>query len=244
MAKVVVITGGGMGLGRAIARRLAQDGDTLILLGRTLSKVETVASELGGASFAVECDVSSADSVRAAFAKIAVRHPKIDVLINNAAIYQPSTVVEATDEQIMAALMTNLAGPIYCSRAAIPMMGRGSQIINISSESVGLPFVMFSLYQSSKAGMERFTEALHQELQPDGIRVTMVRAGQMMDENSSLNVAPEIYQRFAEGNLKAGLNLRERPISKFATVAEIFRSLVNLPADVNIPTVLLEARHA
>lgn len=237
----MVITGAGLGLGRAVARRLAADGNTLVLLGRTLAKVEKVAEELGGGSLAVQCDVSSADSVRSAFAQIAQRHPKIDVLINNAAVYQPVTVVEATDQQILAAVMTNLAGPIYCSRAAIPMMGRGGHIINISSESVGLPFVMFSLYQGTKAGMERFTEALHQELMPDGIRVTMARAGQMMDEDSKLNVSPELHRRFAEGNLKAGLNLRERPISTFANVAEVLRNFVNLPADVNIPVVQLEA---
>src|SRR5882762_6026925 len=93
---------------------------------------------------------------------------------------------------VAAAVMTNFAGPIYCSRAIIPMMQRGGHIINISSETVGLPHAMFSLYQSSKAGLERFTEALHAELEPHGIRVTMFRAGQMMDEDSKSPVAGEL----------------------------------------------------
>jgi len=89
-AKTVVITGAGSGLGRALARRFAADGERLLLLGRTRSKIEAVAEELGQRATAVECDVASPDSVRKAFAAIAERHPKIDVLINNAAVFAPA----------------------------------------------------------------------------------------------------------------------------------------------------------
>jgi len=70
VSKVIVITGAGDGLGRALARRFARDGETVILLGRTLSKVEAVAQELGDPHFAVACDVGNPDSVRAAFAAV------------------------------------------------------------------------------------------------------------------------------------------------------------------------------
>ena len=242
MPKHIVVTGAGSGLGRALARRLAADGDTVILLGRTRARLDAVVSQLGPPSYAVECDVASADSVREAFATMAERHGKIDVLINNAAIYQPFFVKDATDAQIAAAVMTNFAGPIYCSRAAIPMLGKGGHIINISSETVGLPHAMFSLYQSSKAGLERFTEALHTELEPEGIRVTLARAGQMMDEDSRSPASAEVARRFAEENLKRGLDFRVRPISTFSSVAEVLRMLIRLPDDVNVPTILLEAR--
>ena len=82
---------------------------------------------------------------------------------------------------------------------------------------------------SSKAGLERFTEALHAELEPHGIRVTMVRAGQMMDEDSKSPVAGELARRFAEENLKRGLDLRARPISSFSSVADVLRMLIHLP---------------
>jgi meso-butanediol dehydrogenase/(S,S)-butanediol dehydrogenase/diacetyl reductase len=243
MAKCIAITGAGAGLGRALARRLASDGNTIVLLGRTRATLEAVATELGPTCHAVVCDVASADSVRAAFAVIAERHPKIDVLINNAAIYQPFFVKDATDEQIAAALMTNLAGPIYCSRAIIPMMQKGSHIINISSETVTVSHAMFSLYQSSKAGLERFTEALRAELEQDGIRVTTVRAGQMMDADSKPPARGELARRFAEENLKRGLNLRARPISSFSSVVEVLRMLISLPDDVHVPQMSVEARH-
>jgi len=242
MEKCIAVTGAGSGLGRALARRLAADGDAVILLGRTRASLEAVAAELGDRCRAIVCDIASADSVRSAFAALAAYHPKVDVLINNAAIYQPFFVKDATDAQIAAALMTNFAGPIYCSRAVIPMMHKGGHIINISSETVVLPHAMFSLYQSSKAGLERFTEALHAELEPEGIRVTMARAGQMMDADSKSPADAAVARRFAEENLKRGLDFRARPISSFNSAAEVLRMLVRLPDDVNVPQISLEAR--
>lgn len=228
-----------MGLGRAIARKLAAEGETVILLGRTLSKVQAVADELGGEAMAVACDVGNADSVRAAFAEIAAKHPRIDVLINNAAVYEPFTIEEATDQQILTPLLTNFAGPIFTARAAIPMMERGAQIINVSSESAKLTFPMLSLYQSSKAGLERFTESLADELGPKGIRVTTVRAGPMYDEEKSSDWAPEVGMRFAKACMEAGIDLRTRPISHFRSVADIFSAMINLPADLHVPAVML-----
>lgn len=76
MGKTIVITGAGIGLGRALARRFVRDGETVVLLGRTFSKVKDLADELGDAALAVECDVGSADSVRAAFATIAAKFPR------------------------------------------------------------------------------------------------------------------------------------------------------------------------
>lgn len=243
-ARRVVITGAGLGLGRALARRFAADGDQVILLGRTLARLEAVAAELGPRAEPIACDVASPDEVRSAFARIAERRGGLDILINNAAIYQPSFIKDATDAQIEAALKTNYAGPIYCARAAIPLLPRGGHIINISSETVNLPHAMFSLYQSSKAGLERFSEALRAELEPEGVRVTMLRAGQMMDADSRPpSEDGEVLRRFAEENLKRGLNLRERPASAFASAAELVAALTRLPPDLNVPQLVLEARH-
>ena len=243
MEKCIVVTGAANGLGRALARRLAKDGNTLVLLGRTRSSLHALATELGSGAESIVCDVASSVSVRTAFGILAERHPKVDVLINNAAIYKPFFVKDATDNDISEALLTNFAGPIYCSRAVIPLMQKGGHIINISSETVTLSHAMFSLYQSSKAGLERFTTALHAELEPDGIRVTLARAGQMMDADSKPPVVGELARRFAEENLKRGLNLRARPISSFSSVADVLCGLVHLPVDVNIPLISLEARH-
>ncbi len=221
MSKVIVITGAGLGLGRALARGFAADGQSVVLVGRTLAKVESVAAELGNRAMAVGCDVSSPDSVRAAFAAIAQRHPRIDVLINNAAIYEPFLIAEATDEQIVGAINTNVTGPMLCARAAIPLMGRGSHIINVSSESVGMVYPYLVVYQSTKAGLERFSEGLSHELEPAGIRVTNVRAGQMFEEGKTW-----------------------RPTSHVNVVVSVFRTLLDLPEGVQVGTIHIQARKA
>lgn len=243
MGKVIVITGGGVGLGRALARRLAADGETVILLGRTYSKVKELADDLGSPHFAVECDVSQSQSVSAAFSEIAQRHPKIDALINNAAVYEPFFVANATDDQILGSVMTNLAGPIFTCRAAIPMMERGAAIINVSSESVGVEFPLLSLYQTTKAGMERFSQSLSRELEPNGIRVTVARAGPMFEAGKSAPPwDPEVAIQFYQLCKEAGIDMMKRPISKVGSVTDVFRALLDLPADVRLTHVSIEGR--
>jgi len=244
LSKIIVITGAGAGLGKNLAQRFAADGDTVVLLGRTLSKVEAVAAEIGERAMAVECDVASADSVRTAFAKIAARFPKIDVLINNAAVFSPSTVATASDAHIVETININLIGSIFCARAAIPMMGPGGHIINVGSESVEVPFWHLSMYQCSKAGLEQFTVDLRRELEGEGIRVTMVRAGQMMEEGKTTGWDPEKAMLFAKANMEAGINLMKRPISQFKSVTPIFRAVIDMPADVHMGTVHVSARTA
>jgi meso-butanediol dehydrogenase/(S,S)-butanediol dehydrogenase/diacetyl reductase len=242
MPKVIVITGAGVGLGRALARRFAADGETVVLLGRTLAKVEAAAAEIGERAMAAACDVGSPDSVRAAFAAIATRHPRIDVLINNAALFEPFLIAEASDAQLLDIVGTNLTGPMLCARAAIPMMGRGAHIINVSSESVGMIFPHLVVYQSTKAGLERFSEGLHHELEPSGIRVTSVRAGQMFEQGKVWNIDPAAAVAFQKATAAIGLNLRERPISQFHSVTNVFRALLDLPPDITVQNVRLHAR--
>ena len=234
-----------MGLGRALARRFAGEGETVILLGRTFAKVQDLAQELGEPHFAVECDVGSAKSVREAFAAIAERHPKIDVLINNAAIYEPFMVQDASDEQILSIMNTNFAGPIFTCRAAIPMMEKGGTILNVTSESVALEFPMLSLYASTKGGLERFTESLSRELEPAGIRVSTVRAGPMYEIGKEMNMNwdPAAAQQFHQLCTANGIDLMKRPVSNVSSVTGVFRALIDLPPDVRVTHASIEARH-
>ncbi len=242
MSKIIVITGAGVGLGRALARRCAEAGDTCILLGRTFSKVEAVAQELGGDALALACDVANPASVREAFAAIKEKFGKIDVLINNAAIFQPTLIEQVEDAVIDLMIDTNLKGTIYCAREALNMMDNGGHIINVSSESVQVPFANLLIYQLSKAAVERFTEGLIEEVAHRGIRVTAVRCGQMMEAGKVWEVEAETAMAFAQANAARGINLRERPISQFASTLDAFRAVIDAPADLNIPFISLSAR--
>jgi meso-butanediol dehydrogenase/(S,S)-butanediol dehydrogenase/diacetyl reductase len=102
---------------------------------------------------------------------------------------------------------------------------------------------MLSLYQASKAGLNRLTEALAIELEEAGIRVTMVRAGSMMAEGKeALNWDPDAATRFYVGCTKAGLDLQSRPVSDVRSVTDVFSAVVNLPPDVHLTQVSVEAR--
>jgi meso-butanediol dehydrogenase/(S,S)-butanediol dehydrogenase/diacetyl reductase len=244
LSKIIVITGAGIGLGRALARRFAREGERVVLLGRTFSKVQAAAEEIGERAWALECDVSSPAAVKNAFEQIAQRYPRIDVLINNAAVYEPFLIADATDDQITKTLAINLGGPILCARAAIPLLGRGGHIINISSESVETRFPHLVLYQCSKAGLERFSTGLQQELEPSGIRVTVVRAGTMYEQGKVFNADPGALMRFHKAASDMGFNLRERPISHFTSATQVFRTLIDLPEDLHAVTITLQARKA
>ncbi len=242
--KIIVITGANGGLGRTLAQRFANDGEKLVLLGRNLSKVQKLAEQLGEPAIAITCDVTSPDSVRAAFAEIAQTYPSIDVLINNAAVFQPFLIEEASDAQIMGSLLTNLAGPILCSRSAIPVLNRGGHIINLSSESIEVPFPHLSLYQSTKAGLEAFSLQLKRELEDlgRGVRVTVVRAGQMYGPDNSIEMDPIAHKRFFEAAVKRGVNFAARGITLYSSTTDIFRLVLDLPQDIHIDTIKFESR--
>ena len=240
--KVIVITGANGGLGRALAQRFAAEGEKVVMLGRSLAKVKDVADAIGENALAVECDVTSAASVKAAFSQIAEVHPRIDVLINNAAIFNPFLIEEASDDQIVNGVLTNLAGPMLCSRSAIAMMGPGGLIINVSSESVDLPFAHLIVYQSTKAGLEKFSFKLNQELWDKGIRVAVVRAGQMYGPGSSAEMDPVAGARFFEACMKNGLNLIERGLTSYEHATKAFRDLIDLPPDMHVEMVAYQGR--
>lgn len=242
MPKVIVITGAGVGLGRALARAFAERGDKVVLLGRTAAKVEAVAAELGEAALALSCDVSSPGSVKRAFDAIAEHHGHFDVLINNAAVFEPFKVVDATDEQIMSTLAVNLGGPILCSRAAVPLLSPGGHIINVTSESICTTMPQLSIYRAAKAGVEEFSMAMSQEVEAEGVRVTTVRASKMYEEGKTWDVPMEAKIAFHEACMKQGINLSEKPISQFTSVLGLFTTLVDLPADIHVGHVSLQAR--
>lgn len=177
--KVVAITGATAGSGKGIARRFVDEGAQVALLAREATRLEAVAAELGGNAVPLPCDVADPVSVRRAFDEIAARFGKLDVLVNNAAIYAPCPVEQLSDEEIQRQVGTNLLGPVYTSRAAIPLLraAGGGDIVNTSSESTLHPFPMLSVYVATKAALEAFARVLSQEVDQDDIRVTTVVQG-------------------------------------------------------------------
>lgn len=237
MGKVIVITGPGSGLGRALARRFHADGDSVMLLGRTRSKLDKLAEELGDRALPIPCDIGSPDAVRSAFATIAERHPRIDVLINNAAMIDYTELATASDEHILGTVATNLVGNLLCSRSAINMMDPGGHIINVSSEAVDAPYPHHVAYQGTKGGIETLSRHLQDELRPRGIRVTVVRAGPMYDDERTFQASPQAVHDFHLACEERGIHLAKLPVAHFDSVLWVFRSLVDSPADMHVDTI-------
>jgi NAD(P)-dependent dehydrogenase (short-subunit alcohol dehydrogenase family) len=177
--KVAVVTGSTSGSGLAIARRFVEEGAQTVMLARGAERLATAAAEIGEGAIPIVTDVGDPDSVRAAFAEIDERFGKLDILINNAAIYRPCRVEMLTDSDIAMQVNTNFLGPVYTSRAAIALMhaAGGGDIVNTSSESTLDPFPMLSMYVATKAALEAFGRVLAQEVASDDIRVTTVIQG-------------------------------------------------------------------
>jgi NAD(P)-dependent dehydrogenase (short-subunit alcohol dehydrogenase family) len=177
--KVVVISGATSGSGLGITRRFVDEGADVVLLARNKERLDDVAGSLGDRALPIVCDVGDPDSVRRAFAQIGETFGKVDVVINNAGVYRPCPVDELSDDEIGQQVATNFLGPVYVSRAAIPLLraAGGGDIVNTSSESTLHPFPMLSMYVATKAALEAFGEVLAQELRDDDIRVTTVVQG-------------------------------------------------------------------
>ncbi|MHB8463514.1 MAG: SDR family oxidoreductase [Acidimicrobiales bacterium] len=177
--KIAAVTGATSGSGRAIARRFAEEGATVVMLARGEERLSVMERLLGESALGIPTDVGDPDSVRAAFATISKRFGKLDVLVNNAGLYMAVPFDEISDGDVMTQLRVNLLGPIYTSRAAIPLMraAGGGDIVNTSSEVTIEIFPMMALYGATKAGLEGFGRMLNLEYRGEDIRVTTLIQG-------------------------------------------------------------------
>jgi meso-butanediol dehydrogenase / (S,S)-butanediol dehydrogenase / diacetyl reductase len=182
--KIAVVTGASQGIGAAIARVLHDAGMAVALLARSEDKLVALARDLGEGALPVACDVGDPDSVRTAFATLGEHFGRVDLLVNNAGIIGMSLLGEADDAHVTSIVAANLLGPIWCSRAAIPLLDAagGGDIVNISSRAVELARPYLSVYAATKGGLETFTRTLAAELRPQGIRVSSIRVGPTASE--------------------------------------------------------------
>jgi 3-oxoacyl-[acyl-carrier protein] reductase len=175
--QVAIVTGAATGIGAAIASRLARAGATLVILDLNLKGAKLVAEALGNGSFALEADVSAAESVRAAVDAVLARTGRIDILVNNAGIAGPAAPAwEQTDENWQRNIAVNLTGVFNCCRAVVPhMRGRGyGRIVNIASIAGKEGNPNMSPYSATKGAVIAFTKSLGKELATDGICVNAV----------------------------------------------------------------------
>jgi NAD(P)-dependent dehydrogenase (short-subunit alcohol dehydrogenase family) len=184
--KIALITGGTRGIGRAIAKSLANAGATVVITARDEIAIRRMVDELkpaGGAAGYV-CDVRDYEQVKSVFAKVAADLGGVDILINNAGVGTFDTVESTSVEDFRAVLETNLFGVFYCCHEAIPLMKQrgGGYIINVSSLAGTNAHPRMAAYNASKFGLNGFSEALMQEVRHGGIKVSYIMPGSVNTE--------------------------------------------------------------
>lgn len=180
--QVAFVTGGGSGIGLAIARLLAGRGATVAIFGRNRERAEAAAAELRGAGRAAACypaDVASTESVERAFEAALAAHGRVDVLVNNAGLTRDGVFMRMSDAQWDEVLSTNLAGAFRCCRAvARPMMkARYGRIVNLSSVVGLMGNAGQANYAASKAGLLGLTRSLAREFASRHVTVNAVCPG-------------------------------------------------------------------
>ena len=183
MKKVALVTGGATGIGRAIVKKLCEDGFSVAInYNKSEQSALSLCSEcaLNGFSvFAVKCDISSSADVKNMFSAVEERLGSVDVLVNNAGVSLWGLFDETTDEQWQSTLDINLKGTFNCSRQALSSMLRNKygRIINISSVWGRVGASCEAVYSASKAGIIGLTKALAKEYAPSGITVNCIAPG-------------------------------------------------------------------
>jgi NAD(P)-dependent dehydrogenase (short-subunit alcohol dehydrogenase family) len=177
--KIAIITGGGSGIGLAIAEKFVLAGITAIIIGRDEQKLNAAQRQLGDHCHPIAHDLNDLPSLPGLVQQIAGRFGSIDILVNNAGINMKKDFSEVTDEDFDRILHTNVKSVFALSREVIKIMlpqGTGN-IINISSmaSQYGIPKVI--AYTASKSAVEGMTKAMAVELSPQGILVNCIAPG-------------------------------------------------------------------
>jgi 3-oxoacyl-[acyl-carrier protein] reductase len=179
--KIALITGASRGIGLAIARALAAQQCNVVLSGRNLPMLQRAGRELARRRIRVlaqACDVRDPQSVKTLTAAIKTEFRRVDILINNAGISQPSLPVENLDYETWKDVIdTNLNGMFLVTHEILPLMRRGGTVVNNLSLAATRVFPGLSAYDASKFGALGFTDTLREELRPKGIRVIALIPG-------------------------------------------------------------------
>jgi pteridine reductase len=179
--QVALVTGSAKRLGRAVALRLAEEGADVVIHHRTsvMDAKSAVAEieELGRRSSAIAADLTNVSEIKRLFDETAKQFGRLDILVNSAANFLPSSIVSTTEEIWDASLGTNVKGPFFCAQAAAPLLRRTKgTIINFADTGGLLGWPGYIAHSVSKAGVVMLTKVLAKALAPE-VRVNAIAAG-------------------------------------------------------------------
>jgi 3-oxoacyl-[acyl-carrier protein] reductase len=212
--RVAVVTGSTRGIGRAMAEKFAAEGARVIVNGRGSDDTDTASTAIPG-SIPVAGDMSDPATIHRLVERLSSELGRVDILVNNAAISRRSAVTRVSDQEWHEVLKVNLTGPMFVTRAVVPLMKAtgGGVILNVISGAATDGAVGFSSYAASKGGLVGLTMTWARELAVFGIRVNALSPSAMTDMMREL--PPEV------------LSTREKNLADPADVADVALFLVS-----------------
>lgn len=219
--KVALITGGGTGIGRAVAEALVAEGAKVVVTGRREEPLKRLASEHPDAVRYVTTDVTEPGAPAAAIAYVIEQFGQLDVLVNNAGVGILAPLVELDDDALRLISGVNVEGLLIATRDAIPHLAKtGGAVVNISSTLAQASMPGAAAYSGSKAAVERITSSLAVELGPQGIRINTVAPGVTQTDMVS-DAPPEMIQGM----------VAQTPLGRIGKPEDIARAVAFLASD-------------
>jgi len=235
--KIALVTGGGTGIGKAVALALDGAGYQVVITGRRQEPLDETVKESGGGMVAIAADLTDPDSVATLFAALKARFGRLDVLFNNAGTNAPPIPLEElTPAQWKAVVDTNLSGVFYCMQEAFRMMKeqspRGGRIINNGSISAHAPRPNSAPYTSTKHAVTGLTKSGSLDGRKYDIAVCQIDIG---------NAGTEMTEKMKTGMPQANGSMAPEPTMDVANVAKTVIYMASLPLEANAQFVTVMA---
>jgi NAD(P)-dependent dehydrogenase (short-subunit alcohol dehydrogenase family) len=236
--RIAIVTGGGSGIGAAVALALADDAWTVVLAGRrqaSLDEVVARGSALAGRLEAIPTDVTDEASVRHLFEAVVGTHGRVDLLFNNAGTGAPAVDIDALELSAWNHVVAvNLTGAFLCTREAFRVMRnqepRGGRIINNGSISAHSPRPQSIAYTATKHAISGLTKSTSLDGRPFDIACGQIDIG---------NAATEMASGAAAGAVQADGSVRSEPLMDVGEVGRAVRYMASLPLDANVASLMV-----
>lgn len=224
LERIAVVTGGGSGIGLAIARRLSQEGARVVITGRRQAVLDEAVAALGSNASGIVADVSKASSLEALYDEVQRRFGRIDILVANAGGGDHAPLGQITEAQIDQQFSVNVKGVVLTLQGALPLLGSGSSVVIVGSSASMDPGPTMSIYGGTKAAIRTMVRSWVSELKGTGIRINILSPGPT--NTDSLRAA--FGEHAAEG---LAYLTAESPLGRIGEPAEIAAAVAFLASD-------------
>jgi len=173
--KIAIVTGGNSGIGYSTAKKLKEDGATVVITGRSQEKIQKASTELGVRG--IVADVKDLSAIDNLVEEVKNDFGSVDILFVNAGIFQPAPVGQISEEMFDHQMGINFKGAVFTTEKFLPILNEGASIINLSSVNAYTGMPNTAVYAASKAALNSYTRTASTELAPRKIRINSVNPG-------------------------------------------------------------------